>query len=74
MTDEMKEANTDVRLSFASMLDSVGELFSGRLSFNDILYMDVPMMRAMVKARLQNIERKTLNTDGFDKLIGAFAP
>lgn len=54
----MKEGNTDVRYAFSSMIDSVGELFSGRLTYADLLNMDLPMMRSMVKARLDNLETR----------------
>jgi len=69
----MKEGNTDVRYAFSSMVDSVGELFGGRLTFNDIMNMDLPLMRSMVRARLENLEnrnRKSREAAELEKLIG----
>jgi len=68
----MKEGNTDVRYAFSSMIDSVGELFGGRLSFDDIMHMDLPMMRSLVRARLENLEnrnRKSREMAELEKLL-----
>lgn len=71
----MKEGNTDVRYSFTSMIDSVSELFGGRLTYSDILNMDMPMMRSLVKSRLDNLskhkERKSQFAD-YEKLMKEF--
>jgi len=71
----MREGNTNVRYSFTSMLDSVSELFGGRLSIQDILNMDMSMMRSMVKSRLDNLNKHkapSTNTE-LDKLIKKFS-
>ena len=68
----MKEGNTDVRYAFSSMIDSVGELFSGRITYSELLNMDLPMMRSLVKARLDNLEsrnRKTREAAELSKLF-----
>ncbi len=60
----MMEGNTDVRYSFASLIDSIGELFGGRMSFDNIMDADMPMLRSLVKVRLENLEnRKTQGPD-----------
>jgi hypothetical protein len=73
----MREGNTDVRYAFSSMIDSVGELFGGRLLFNDLMNMDLPMMRSLVRARLENLEnrnRKSRTSADFEKLIKEYIP
>lgn len=61
----MREGNTDVRYALASMLDTVSELFNGRISLQELMDMDMPMMRSLVNARLKNLEkqRKSRNQD-----------
>ena len=68
----MREGNTDVRISFSTMLDSVSELFNGRLTYTDLMNMDMPMLRSLVKARLENLnKRKTEGNSNFsiDKMM-----
>ena len=73
MTNDMREGNTTVRYSFTAMIDSVSELFGGRLSYQDILHMDMPMMRAMVKSRMDNLSKhKSPDSGELDKLIKKF--
>lgn len=75
MTEDMKEGNTDVRYAFSSMLDSIVELFNGKLSFTELLNMDMPMTRSLVKARLENLEnrnKKSKSPDEFEKLISRY--
>lgn len=69
----MKEGNTDVRYTFSSMIDSVGELFGGRLSFNDIMNMDMPLMKSMVKSRLENLEKRKSQSVDYEKMIKNFS-
>lgn len=70
----MREGNTDVRYAFSSMLDSVGELFGGRLTIQNLLDMDMPFMRSMVKARLENLSKRKTPSQDFDKIMKDFIP
>jgi len=70
----MREGNTDVRYSFTSMLDSVGELFGGRLGFQDLLNMDMPLMRSMVKSRLENLDKRKTPGADFEKMMREYIP
>lgn len=77
MTEDMKEGNTDVRYAFASMLDSIVELFGGKLTFTELLNMDMPMTRSLVKARLENLEnrnKKAKSSADFEKLVKQYLP
>ena len=71
----MKEGNTDVRYTFSSMIDSVGELFGGRITLTELMNMDMPMVRSLVKVRLENLEkRKSHNGDDLEKMLKEFVP
>ena len=71
----MREGNTDVRYSFTAMLDSVGDLFGGRLTLKELLDMDMPFMRALVKSRLENLsKRKTPSNQDFEKMLKDYIP
>lgn len=65
----MREGNTDVKYAFTSMLDSVLELFSGKLTYQELMDMDMPMMRAMVKSRLDNLNKRKSQGPDIEKLI-----
>ncbi len=65
----MREGNTDVKYAFTSMLDSVLELFSGKITYQELMDMDMPMMRAMVKSRLENLNKRKSQGPDIEKLI-----
>jgi hypothetical protein len=47
------------------------------LLFNDLMNMDLPMMRSLVRARLENLEnrnRKSRTSADFEKLIKEYIP
>jgi len=58
----MRAGNTDVRYSFTSMIDSVGELFGGRLTYSELMNMDMPTLRSLVKSRLENLDKRKHKT------------
>lgn len=68
----MKKGNTDVRYSFTSMIDSVGELFGGRLSYSDLMNMDMPMLRSLVKSRLDNLDKRKAHSQDYEKMLKNF--
>ena len=52
----MKRKNTDLPLHFSSMVNSILDLFKGRLTYSEIMQMDNPTLRSMVHSRLKNME------------------
>lgn len=70
----MLEGNTDVQYSFASTLDSFTELFNGKVSISELLNMDQPTMRALAKARLENMKKRKTSEKDFEKFLKGFKP
>jgi hypothetical protein len=62
----MDERNIDVPVEILQKIDSTVRLFEGDYSLTDIVHSDIPLLRALVEARLANIEksRKILETTG----------
>jgi len=65
----MRKGNTDVRYSFTSLVDSIMELFGGKISYQDMLNMDMPMLRSLVTSRRENSLKRKSPGDEYDRKI-----
>ncbi len=56
MTGEMAKENIDISIPLLAMIDSQVKLFEGEYSPELLFNMDIPLKKALVKARLANIK------------------
>jgi hypothetical protein len=68
----MKTRNTDIPLEIMAKIDALVKLFDGDIDFTTLMCTDIPMVRAMVQARLSNLARsrellKTGQVDSFSR-------
>ena len=62
----MAESNVDIPIEILQKFDSTVRLFDGDYSYTELGSMDIPLLKAMVEARLANLDRSKhlLDTQG----------
>ncbi len=66
----MREQNVTMSPEMCLMLDSVLELFDGKMTYTELMDMSPPTLRALSNARLQNIStRKTPATNAGKRVM-----
>lgn len=56
-----EDFDNDIPIPLAMKIDGLIRLFDGDLTASEVLSMDIPSQRAMVKARLENLKRSQEN-------------
>lgn len=57
---------------FATEVDYVLTLFEGALSYKDIMEIDRPTMRNLIKARIESSQSRRKSSENIDKIVADY--